>query len=77
MEESTNPSPVPSNCTSPVCSDPAHDDLALDSEWATARIALLKTLKITTFPMFEYVTMKFEKFDKIYYVFLEQTLQKF
>ena len=34
MEESTNPSPVPSNCTSPVCSDPAHDDLALDSEWS-------------------------------------------
>ena len=34
MEESINPSPVPSNCTSPVCSDPAHDDLALDSEWS-------------------------------------------
>ena len=34
MEESTNTSPVPSNCTSPVCSDPAHDDLALDSEWS-------------------------------------------
>ena len=28
MEESTNTSPVPSNCTSSVCSDPAHDDLA-------------------------------------------------
>ena len=34
MEESTNPPQVPSNCTSPVCSDPAHDDLALDSEWS-------------------------------------------
>ena len=34
MEEPINPSPVPSNCTSPVCSDPAHDDLALDSEWS-------------------------------------------
>ena len=34
MEASINPSPVPSNCTSPVCSDPAHDDLALDSEWS-------------------------------------------
>ena len=34
MEESTNTSPVPSNCTSSVCSDPAHDDLALDAEWS-------------------------------------------
>ena len=34
MEESINPSPVPSNCTSPVCSDPAHDDLALHAEWS-------------------------------------------
>ena len=34
MEESINPSPVPSNCTSSVCSDPAHDDLALDAEWS-------------------------------------------
>ena len=34
MEESINPSPVPSNCTSPVCSDPAHDDLALNAEWS-------------------------------------------
>ena len=34
MEVSTNPPQVPSNCTSPVCSDPAHDDLALDSEWS-------------------------------------------
>ena len=34
MEESTNSPQVPSNCTSPVCSDPAHDDLALDSEWS-------------------------------------------
>ena len=44
---------------------------------ATARIALSKNLQVTKIPMFEYVTMKFEKFDKIYYVFLEQTLQKF
>ena len=34
MEESTNPPQVPSNCTSPVCSDPAHDDLALHAEWS-------------------------------------------
>ena len=34
MEESTNPPQVPSNCTSPVCPDPAHDDLALDAEWS-------------------------------------------
>ena len=34
MEEPINPSPVPSNCTSPVCSDPAHDDLALHDEWS-------------------------------------------
>ena len=33
MEESTNP-PVPSNCTSLVCPDPAHDDLALHAEWS-------------------------------------------
>ena len=44
---------------------------------ATARIALSKNLQITKFPMFDYVTKKIEKFDKIYYVFLEQTLQKF
>ena len=34
MEESTNPPQVPSNCTSPVCSDPAHDDFALHAEWS-------------------------------------------
>ena len=34
MEDSTDPPQLPSNCTSPVCSDPAHDDLALDSEWS-------------------------------------------
>ena len=44
---------------------------------ATARIALLKNTKITTFPMFEYVKKKIKKFNKIYYVFLEHTLQKF
>ena len=44
---------------------------------ATARIALSKNLQVTKIPMFKYVTMKFEKFDKIYYVFLEHTLQKF
>ena len=44
---------------------------------ATARIALLENLKITMFPMFEYVTKKIKKFNKIYYVFLEHTLQKF
>ena len=44
---------------------------------ATARIALSKNLQATKIPMFEYVTMKFEKFDKIYYVFLEHTLQEF
>ncbi|MEC7492928.1 MAG: hypothetical protein VYB01_08590 [Pseudomonadota bacterium] len=44
---------------------------------ATARIALSKNLQVAKILMFEYVTMKFEKFDKIYYVFLEQTLQKF
>ena len=44
---------------------------------ATARIALSKNLHVTKIPMFKYVTMKFEKFDMIYYVFLELTLQKF
>ena len=44
---------------------------------ATARIALSKNLQVAKIPMFKYVTMKFEKFDKIYYVFLEHTLQKF
>ena len=44
---------------------------------ATARIALSKNLQVAKIPMFEYVTIKFEKFDKIYYVFLEHTLQKF
>ena len=34
MEDSTNPPKLPSNCTSPVCSDPAHDDLALHAEWS-------------------------------------------
>ena len=35
MEDSTDPSQLPSNCTSPVCSDPAHDDdLALNAEWS-------------------------------------------
>ena len=34
MEDSTNPSPLPSNCTSPVCSALAHDDLALHAEWS-------------------------------------------
>ena len=34
MEDSTNPPQLPSNCTSPVCSDPAHDDLALHAEWS-------------------------------------------
>ena len=34
MEESTNPPQVPSNCTSLVCPDPAHDDLALHAEWS-------------------------------------------
>ena len=34
MEDSTNPSPLPSNCTSPVCSDQAYDDLALHAEWS-------------------------------------------
>ena len=34
MEESTNPPQVPSNCTSLVCPDPAHDDLALHTEWS-------------------------------------------
>ena len=34
MEGSTDPSQLPSNCTSPVCSDPAHDDLALNAEWS-------------------------------------------
>ena len=28
------PPQTPSNCTSPVCSDPAHDDLALHAEWS-------------------------------------------
>mgnify|MGYP005691525607 CR=1 FL=1 len=44
---------------------------------ATARIALLKTQKISMSPMLEYMKMKIEKFNKIYYVFLEHTLQKF
>ena len=44
---------------------------------ATARIALLKTPKISMFPMFEYEKMKVKKFNKFYYVFLEHTLQKF
>ena len=44
---------------------------------ATARIALLKTPKISMYPMFKYVKMKIEKFNKLYYVFLEHTLQKF
>ena len=44
---------------------------------ATARIALLKTPKISMSPMFEYTKMKVQKFNKIYYVFLEHTLQKF
>ena len=34
MEDSTNPPQLSSNCTSPVCSDPAHDDLALHAEWS-------------------------------------------
>ena len=34
MEDSTDSSQLPSNCTSPVCSDPAHDDLALHAEWS-------------------------------------------
>ena len=34
MEDATNPPRLPSNCTSPVCSDPAHDDLALHAEWS-------------------------------------------
>ena len=35
MEDSTDSSQLPSNCTSPVCSDPAHeDDLALNAEWS-------------------------------------------
>ena len=34
MEEPTNPPQIPSNCTSPVCSYPAHDDLALHAEWS-------------------------------------------
>ena len=34
MEGSTNPPQVPANCTSPVCSDPAHDDLTLHDEWS-------------------------------------------
>ena len=34
MEDSTNPPKLPSNCNSPVCSDPAHDDLALHAEWS-------------------------------------------
>ena len=34
MEDSTNPPKLPSNCSSPVCSDPAHDDLALHAEWS-------------------------------------------
>ena len=34
MQVSTNPSQVCSDCTSPVCSDPAHDDFALHAEWS-------------------------------------------
>ena len=34
MEDATNPPRLPSNCTSPVSSDPAHDDLALHAEWS-------------------------------------------
>ena len=34
MEDSTNPPHLPFNCTSPVCSDPEHDDLALHAEWS-------------------------------------------
>ena len=35
MEESTNPSPAPSNRTSSVCSPQAHDDdLSLHAEWS-------------------------------------------
>ena len=34
MEDSTDPPQIPSNCTSPVCSDPAHDDLALHAGWS-------------------------------------------
>ena len=34
MEDATNPPRLPSNCTSPVCSDPAHDDFALHAEWS-------------------------------------------
>ena len=46
---------------------------------ATARIALLKTPKISMSPMFEYMKMKknVKVFNKIYYVFLEPLLQKF
>ena len=44
---------------------------------ATARIALLKTPKISMYPMFEYAKMKIQEFNKFYYAFLEHTLQKF
>ena len=34
MENTTNSPQDSANCTSLVCPDPAHDDLALDSEWS-------------------------------------------
>ena len=90
MEESTNPPQVQSNCTSPVCSDPAHDDLALFTlsgvmrtaiASATARIALDEmTEMIKMIQMITKISMKnkkVKKFKNIYNVFLEPLLQKF